>query len=104
VLIAAAAQADAEFAQRVLEDNGDKADTCADVPEALARLAQEKFDLALVSMSMPRGDGLALVHHLRALYPDLDVVAMSAADEVEEAASAMALGVLSTMVTPLTGD
>jgi CheY-like chemotaxis protein len=104
VLIAAAAQTDAEFAQRVLEDNGDKADTCADVPEALARLAQERFDLALVSMSMPRGDGLALVHHLRALYPDLDVVAMSAADEVEEAASAMALGVLSTMVTPLTGD
>jgi diguanylate cyclase (GGDEF)-like protein len=104
VLVVAGAQSDSEFALRVLEDNGDRAEACADVPEALARLSQEMFDLALVSMSMPRGDGLALVHHLRALYPDLDVVAMSAADEVEEAASAMALGVLCTMVTPLTGD
>lgn len=104
VLVVAAEITDAAFAQRVLDDNGDRAETCTDVPEALARLSQEKFDLALVSLSMPRGDGLALVHHLRALYPDLDVVVMSTADEVEEAASAMALGVLSTMVTPLTGD
>lgn len=104
VLVVAADPTDAEFALRVLDDNGDRAEACADVPEALARLSQETFDLALVSLSMPRGDGLALVHHLRALYPDLDVVVMSAADEVEEAASAMALGVLSTVVTPLTGD
>ncbi len=104
VLVVAAETSDSAFAQRVLDDNGDRAETCADVPEALARLSQEKFDLALVSLSMPRGDGLALVHHLRALYPELDVVVMSTADEVEEAASAMALGVLSTMVTPLTGD
>jgi CheY-like chemotaxis protein/GGDEF domain-containing protein len=104
VLVVAADPTDASFALRVLEDNGERAEACADVPEALARLSQETFDLALVSLSMPRGDGLALVHHLRALYPDLDVVVMSAADEVEEAASAMALGVLSTVVTPLTGD
>jgi diguanylate cyclase (GGDEF)-like protein len=104
VLVVAADPSDAEFAVRVLEDNGDRAGVCSDVPDALARLSQEPYDLALVSLSMPRGDGLALVHHLRALYPDLDVVVMSAADEVEEAASAMALGVLSTVVTPLTGD
>ncbi len=104
VLVVAANPADASFALLVLDDNGDRAEACADVPEALARLSHETFDLALVSLSMPRGDGLALVHHLRALYPDLDVVVMSAPDEVEEAASAMALGVLSTVVTPLTGD
>lgn len=104
ILVVAADPNDAAFALRVLDDNGDRAEACADVPEALARLSQEVFDLALVSLSMPRGDGLALVHHLRALYPELDVVVMSAADEVEEAASAMALGVLSTVVTPLTGD
>lgn len=104
VLVVAAHDDDAKFAVRVLEDNGDRAETCGDVPEALARLSQESFDLALISLSMPRGDGLALVHHLRALYPDLDVVVMASAEEVEEAASAMALGVHGTVVTPLTGD
>jgi len=95
---------DAALAVRVLQDNGDQATHCVDVPEALSRVAQGGFDVAFVSLSLPRGDGLALVHHLRALYPALDLVAMVRPDEIEEAGSAMALGVLSTVVTPLTGD
>ncbi len=104
VLVVAADSRDAAFVRRVLEDSGDRVVTAGDVPEALGKLAQAAVDVALVSLSLPRGDGLALVHHLRALYPGLDVVAMSRPDEMEEASSAMALGVLTTIVTPLTGD
>jgi diguanylate cyclase (GGDEF)-like protein len=104
VLVVAGDPRDAAFVRRVLEDSGDRVVSAADVPEALGKLAQGAVDVALVSLSMPRGDGLALVHHLRALYPGLDVVAMSRPDEMEEASSAMALGVLTTIVTPLTGD
>jgi diguanylate cyclase (GGDEF)-like protein len=104
VLVVAGDPRDATFVRRVLEDSGDRVISAADVPEALGKLAQTAVEVALVSLSMPRGDGLALVHHLRALYPSLDVVAMSRPDEMEEASSAMALGVLTTIVTPLTGD
>jgi CheY-like chemotaxis protein/GGDEF domain-containing protein len=104
VIVVAADPRDAAFVRRVLEDSGDRVLNAADVPEALAKLAQTTVDVALVSLSMPRGDGLALVHHLRALYPSLDVVAMSKPDELEDASSAMALGVLTTLVAPLTGD
>jgi CheY-like chemotaxis protein/GGDEF domain-containing protein len=104
VIVVAGDPRDAAFVRRVLEDSGDRVLNAADVPEALAKLAQASVDVALVSLSMPRGDGLALVHHLRALYPSLDVVAMSKPDELEDASSAMALGVLTTLVAPLTGD
>jgi CheY-like chemotaxis protein/GGDEF domain-containing protein len=104
VMVVAGDPRDASFVRRVLEDSGDRVLNAGDVPEALAKLAQASVDVALVSLSMPRGDGLALVHHLRALYPSLDVVAMSKPDELEDASSAMALGVLTTLVAPLTGD
>jgi CheY-like chemotaxis protein len=104
VMVVAGDPRDAAFVRRVLEDSGDKVLTAGDVPEALSKLAHTHVDVALVSLSMPRGDGLALVHHMRALYPSLDVVAMSKPDEMEEAGSAMALGVLTTIVAPLTGD
>jgi CheY-like chemotaxis protein/GGDEF domain-containing protein len=104
VIVVAGDPRDGAFVRRVLEDSGDRVLNAADVPEALAKLAQASVDVALVSLSMPRGDGLALVHHLRALYPSLDVVAMSKPDELEDASSAMALGVLTTLVAPLTGD
>lgn len=104
VIVVAGDPRDANFVRRVLEDSGDSVVTAADVPEALSKLALSPVDVALVSLSMPRGDGLALVHHLRALYPSLDVVAISRPDEVGDAGSAMALGVLTTLLTPLTGD
>jgi diguanylate cyclase (GGDEF)-like protein len=58
----------------------------------------------MVSLSLPRGDGLALVHHVRALYPNIDVIVMSAPQEIEETAHAIALGVLQNVLLPLTGD
>lgn len=104
VLVVAAYAADAVFAQGVLEDHGDSVSVATDVSDALSQLTKEVFDVALVSLSLPRGDGLALVHHVRALYPGVDVVVMVAPTELEESAHAMALGVLQTVLQPLTGD
>ncbi len=104
VLVVAAKAADARFVQRVLEDHGDEVRMSDDVMDALAHLTREAFDVVMVSLSLPRGDGLALVHHVRALYPALDVIVMSTPHEIEETAHAIALGVLSNVLLPLTGD
>jgi diguanylate cyclase (GGDEF)-like protein len=103
-LIVVAEAADARFAKTVLEDHGDESAIAEGVPDALAMVAKEKFDLALVALSLPRGDGLALVHHLRALHNDVDVLVIAAAHEVEDIAHAMALGVIGSVMQPLTGD
>lgn len=104
VLVIAAREADSRFAVDVLGDRGDEVTVATDVPAALARLGRERFDVALVGLSLPRGDGLALVHHLRALHPEVDVIALAAPTDLKEAAHAMALGVMAHVLLPLSGD
>lgn len=104
VLVATPEPDDARFISAVLSDHGDDAQIADGVTDALARLTREPYDLVLVSLAMPHGGGLALVHHLRALYPDVDVVCVASSTEVEQSAHAMALGVLTTVMRPLTGD
>lgn len=104
ILVIAADPGDATFARSVLEDHGDSVSLATDVMDALSQLTKAAFDLALVSLSLPRGDGLALVHHIRALYPKVDVLVMAAPTEINESAHAMAMGVLQTVMQPLTGD
>ncbi|MCA9574270.1 MAG: response regulator [Sandaracinaceae bacterium] len=103
-LVVAADPAAASFADRVLRDHGDEVTIAVDVPDALAQLTRSEHQLALVSLSLPRGDGLALVHHIRALHPDVDVVVMTAPSELADTAHALALGVLQSVMLPLTGD
>ena len=104
ILAVTASRSDARFAARVLDEHGDSVEIANDVPDALTRMAHEHFDVAVVSLSLPRGDGLALVHHIRALYPNLDVIVAAAPTEIEETAHAMALGVLCSVMLPFTGD
>lgn len=95
---------DGELIERVLVDHGDAVEVFVDVNRALARLTEASFDAIFISLSLPRGDGLALVHHVRALHPMTEVIVMSAPTQIEETAHASALGVLQTIVLPLTGD
>ena len=104
VLVVAADPRDARFASRVLEDRGDYVEVADSVPSAVSTLGRGDVDIALVSLSLPRGDGLALVHHLRALYPLVDVICLTTTQDLEETTHAMALGVLQTIMRPLTGD
>ncbi len=104
VLVVASEADDARFVRNVLEDNGDDVRVSDDVTDALGHLTRVTVDVAFVALSLPRGDGLALVHHIRALYPAVDVIVMSAPSEMEETAHAIALGVLQQVPTPLTGD
>jgi len=104
VLVVAADERDADFATRVLEERGDSVTVAPSVPDAVTRLGRGDVDVALVSLSLPHGDGLALVHHLRALYPTVDVIVMTTPQDLEDSSHAMALGVLQTVLRPLTGD
>ncbi len=104
VLICPGSDAEAKFVASVLEDHGDSPVVVSGAQEALGQLALEPFELAFVSMALPRGDGLALVHHIRALHPDVDVVVVASAAEIQDTVHAHALGVLHSVLHPLTGD
>jgi len=72
------------------------AGTCAG---ALA-LAREGFDVALVDLKLPDGDGTALAPRLKALEPDGEVVLLTGFATLESAVAAVRAGACAYLVKP----
>ena len=83
-----------EGLKRVLsyELEGAKVTTSADPLQALELIAKHRFDLILLDIRMPDGDGLATLEKLRAKVPECRVVMLSTYDNPTYIARAVALG------------
>ncbi|MCR9247530.1 MAG: response regulator [bacterium] len=69
------------FVKLALEGAGHAIDAAESADAALAAIANQRPELALVDLTMPGTDGLALLTKLRQHAPDLRVVIMSGHDE-----------------------
>jgi len=76
----------------------------ADGQAALDRLQQERFDLLISDLKMPRLSGLDLLAAARRLRPDMPVVLMTAFASVSTAVEAMKLGAYDYIQKPFDGD
>ena len=63
-----------------------------DAGAGLHLLAAQSFDLAIVDIFMPGQGGLTTIAQIRERWPSVKVLAMSAADRLEMAAHAQAVG------------
>jgi response regulator RpfG family c-di-GMP phosphodiesterase len=68
--------------------------------EALVVLEREPVGLVLSDMRMPGMDGAALLRELRARYPDVAVIMITAVAEVEVAVECLALGAMDYITKP----
>jgi len=75
--------------------------TAADGAQALEVFRSHRVDLLITDIKMPRMDGLALLEHVRAHYPDTHCVLLSAYGEFEYARSALRLGVENYLLKPV---
>ena len=71
---------------------GARVGEAADAGEALHRLADEPWDLAIVDLNLPGRDGLSLLPELRDCYPSLRLLVVSAYPEAEFAVRCLRLG------------
>lgn len=69
---------DRRLASRLLEQAGFATRTAENGNQALATLANEPTDLVVTDLVMPEMDGLTLVEALRARYPTIPVILMTA--------------------------
>src|SRR5687767_2967069 len=90
-----------ESLAEALADEPGEIQTAADGKQALELLARAAPDIVLTDVRMPEMDGLALLREIRRRVPQVDVVLMTAFDDMPIVASAMREGAADFLVKPL---
>jgi DNA-binding NtrC family response regulator len=86
---------------RALAREMDEVRTAQNAEEALRLLAESPAGVALVDRKMPGMDGLELLRLLRERAPDLDVIMMTAYEDLPTVAAAMREGAVDFLIKPL---
>jgi response regulator RpfG family c-di-GMP phosphodiesterase len=68
--------------------------------EALVQLEQHPITLVMSDLRMPRMDGIELLRHVRARWPDVAMVMITAVADVEVAVSCLAIGAMDYLTKP----
>ncbi|WP_027782087.1 MULTISPECIES: hybrid sensor histidine kinase/response regulator [Burkholderia] len=83
---------------------GYAADAAKDGAAALRRCADARYDLVMTDLNMPGMDGYTLARVLRAQYPELPVVAITAHASAAEHARCAEAGIVAVLVKPVLLD
>ena len=91
-----------EMLQAALERDGFEVVAVAGVKDALSRIAEEKFDVLLSDLHMPRaGDGFTVVGAMRNTHPQAVTLVLSGYPFLDEALSAIRLQADEILVKPI---
>ena len=85
-------------------EEGYEVGTAKDASEALTRLAEGRWDLALVDIRMPGTDGIELQRRMREIDPELIAIIMTGYASVETAVAALKNGAYDYVTKPLDPD
>jgi two-component system nitrogen regulation response regulator NtrX len=85
----------------ILEDEGYRTGGAETAAEGLERIQREAFDLVLLDVWLPDGDGLELLEELRQASPELPVIMISGHANVDAAVKAIRLGAYDFLEKPL---
>ncbi|MCA8252663.1 response regulator [Burkholderia sp. AU31624] len=77
------------------------ADAAEEGASALRRCADTRYDLVMTDLNMPGMDGYTLARVLRAQYPDMPVVAVTAHASAAEHARCAEAGIIAVLVKPV---
>jgi DNA-binding NtrC family response regulator len=90
--------------QKALTLEGYAVDVAGGIAVAEEKLAKRSYDIALLDVSLPDGDGVALLQRLRTSGNDLPVVMMSGHATIDAAVRAIRLGAIDFLEKPLSTD
>jgi DNA-binding NtrC family response regulator len=90
--------------RRWFQDDGFEVGTAEGANDALTRLADRRWDLALVDIRMRGTDGIELQRRMREIDPDLIVIIMTGYASVDTAVAALKNGAYDYITKPLDPD
>ncbi len=83
-----------------LQQDGYQVETAAGGAEALAKSAENRFDIVLIDVKMPEMDGLTLLKKMKELDADVAIIMMTAHGAIRDAVEAMKLGAYDYLLKP----
>ena len=83
-----------------LQQDGYQVETAAGGPEALAKNAENRFDIMLIDVKMPEMDGLTLLQKIKEIDSDIAIVMMTAHGAIRDAIEAIKLGAYDYLLKP----
>src|SRR3989304_136880 len=86
--------------RRILEAEGYAVDVTSRGEDAVLAAAQERFDLVILDIGLPRMDGFEVLRRLRAAEKPMPVLVLTARDAVEDRVRGLDLGADDYMVKP----
>jgi len=89
-----------EFLEIMLQKDGYDVETAEDGQEAIDRLEKQFFDLIICDVKMPELDGLAVLTKAKEMWPETDVIMITAYASTESAVDAMKQGALDYITKP----
>jgi len=93
--------ADREVIKDLLEQKNCKCVSVSDGPSAIEMLKHERPDVIFLDVTMPNMDGFEVLENIKAAYPDIDVIMMTAYPKTEYLEMAVKLGALTCLSKPL---
>jgi len=89
-----------DVCKEIAEGMGLSPSTVGDGIEALEKVAEHSYGLALVDLKMPKMGGLDLLRHFRDISPGMPVIIITAYGSIDTAVEAMKLGAVDYIVKP----
>ena len=90
--------------QRLLKSKGYEVRVAANGEEAMQAVQEEEPHLVITDLKMPGMDGMELLAQVKELYPEIQVIMMTAYSTIEDAVEAMRLGAHDFVPKPFTPE
>jgi CheY-like chemotaxis protein len=104
ILIVDDDEAICELITENLTEDGYTCDIASTAYEALNKLQNHCFDIALLDIKLPDKSGMELLQTVRVLYQNTKIIMMTAVNDLDNAIQAMKLGASDYVVKPFTID
>ena len=89
---------------KILSRQGHQVVVAYSAEEAMQKVEQEKFNLVLADLMMPKVNGMDLLKMIRNRWPDLNVVMITGYASINTAKEATRLGAFDYLPKPFTPD
>src|SRR5208282_931892 len=88
----------------LLKRAGYSVDVAPGVEAAVSMLEKHAYDLVITDLSMPKGGGMVVLDRAKDLFPDIQVLLMTAYASAESAVEAMKKGAADYLIKPFKND